>query len=75
MRRATAPTGACEFGEALRGVETYKDERDPRGQQEVSGYSNHAWRRNDGAYVMTGDPNFGPWRDLQFEGKKQEVVQ
>ncbi len=64
-----------EFGEALRGVETYKDEWGPGGQRELSGYYNHAWRLNDGTYVMTDDPNFDPWRDLKLEGKKLEVVQ
>jgi len=64
-----------EFGEVLRGVETYKDEWAPGGQQELSGNYAHAWRLNDGAYVMTDDASFDPWRDLQLEGKKLEAAQ
>jgi hypothetical protein len=64
-----------EFGEALRGVETYKDEWGPGGERELSGYYNHAWRLRDGTYVLTDDANFDPWRDLKLEGQKLEVVQ
>ena len=64
-----------EFGEVLRGVETYKDEWGPGSQTELSGYYNHAWRLRDGTYVLTDDANFDPWRDLNLEGQKLEVVQ
>lgn len=64
-----------EFGEVLRGVETYKDDDAPGGQQELSGHYAHAWRLNDGTYVMTDDSNFDPWRDLRLEGKKLEAAQ
>lgn len=63
-----------EFGEALRGVETYKDEWGPGGERELSGYYNHAWRLRDGTYVLTDDANFDPWRDLKLEGQKLEAV-
>lgn len=74
-QQESADRRAREFGEVLRGVETYKDEWGPGGQRELSGHYNHAWRLNDGSYVMTDDPSFDPWRDLQLEGKKLEVVQ
>lgn len=74
-QQESADRRAREFGEVIRGVETYKDEWGPGGQRELSGYYDHAWRLNDGTYVMTDDPNFDPWRDLQLEGKKLEVVQ
>jgi hypothetical protein len=73
-QQESADRRAREFGEVIRGVETYKDEWGPGGQRELSGYYDHAWRLNDGTYVMTDDPNFDPWRDLQLEGKKLEVV-
>ena len=63
-----------EFGEALRGVETYKDEWGPGGERELSGRYDHAWRLRDGTYVLTDDANFDPWRDLKLEGQKLEAV-
>lgn len=63
-----------EFGELMKGVETYKDEWGPGGQRELSSHYNHAWRLRDGTYVLTDDANFDPWRDLKLEGQKLEVV-
>lgn len=74
-QQESADRRAREFGELIRGVETYKDEWGPGGQRELSNQYNNAWRLNDGTYVLTDDPNFDPWRDLQLEGKKLEVVQ
>lgn len=74
-QQESADRRAREFGELIKGVETYKDEWAPGGQRELSGHYNNAWRLNDGSYVLTDDPNFDPWRDLQLEGKKLEVVQ
>lgn len=74
-QQESADRRAREFGELIRGVETYQDEWGPGGQRELSGHYNNAWRLNDGTYVLTDDPNFDPWRDLQLEGKKLEVVQ
>ena len=59
---------AREFGEVIRGVETYDDANAAGGQVELSGHYDHAWRLNDGSYVLTNDPNFEPWRDLGVEG-------
>lgn len=66
---------AREFGEALRGVETYVDADAPGGTVELSHMQDNAWRLNDGTYVLTDDPNFDPWRDLQVEGRKLEALQ
>lgn len=63
-----------EFGEAIRGVETYADADAPGGQVELSHSWDHAWRLNDGSYVLTDDPYFDPWRDLQMEGRQLEAV-
>jgi hypothetical protein len=63
---------AREFGEAIRGVETYNDTDAPGGTVELSHLYDHAWRLNDGSYVLTNDVNFDPWRDLQVEGRRLE---
>ncbi len=65
---------AREFGELIRGVETYKDQDAPGGTVELSHSYDNAWRMNDGSYVLSTDPNFEPWRDLGVEGRKLEVA-
>jgi hypothetical protein len=69
-QQESADRRAREFGELMRGVETYDDADAPGGQTELSAHYDAAWRLNDGSYVLTNDPNFDPWRDLQVEGKK-----
>ncbi len=69
----SADRRAREFGEAIKGVETYDDANAPGGTVELS-QTNHAWRLNDGTYVLTDDPNFDPWRDLQMEGRQLEAT-
>lgn len=71
----SADRRAREFGEALRGVETYADPNAPGGTVELSAMQSHAWRLNDGSYILSNDPNFDPWKDLQLEGRKLEAVQ
>jgi hypothetical protein len=66
---------AREFGELIRGVETYSDQQAPGGTVELSHNYSNAWRLNDGSYVLTNDVNFEPWRDLGLEGHKLETVQ
>lgn len=66
---------AREFGELMRGVETYSDQDAPSGTIELSHNYENAWRLNDGSYVLTNDINFEPWRDLGREGHKLETVQ
>jgi hypothetical protein len=61
-----------EFGEALRGVETYADPDAPGGTAELSASYRNAWRLNDGSYLLSDDVNFDPWRDLQIEGTRLE---
>jgi hypothetical protein len=62
-----------EFGEALRGVETYRDPDAPTGEVELSHLYGNAWRLNDGSYVLSDDANFEPYRDLGLEGKRLEI--
>jgi hypothetical protein len=59
-----------EFGEVIKGVETYDDAQAPAGQVELSNLYDHAWRLNDGSYVLSNDPGFEPFRDLGLEGKR-----
>ena len=74
-QQKSADRRAREFGELIKGVETYDDADAPGGQVELSSTYNRAWRLNDGSYVLTDDPNFDPWRDLQMEGKQLEAAQ
>lgn len=74
-RDASAERQAREFGELMKGVETYRDADAPGGTVELDHRYNNAWRLNDGSYVISDDPNFDPWRDLRLEGRKLEAVQ
>lgn len=71
----SADRRAREFGELLKGVETYADPNAPGGSVELSANYRGAWRMNDGSYILSDDPGFDPWRDLQLEGRKLEAVQ
>ncbi len=68
----SADRRAREFGELMRGVETYNDADAPGGTVELSHTYDNAWRLNDGTYVLSNDVNFEPWRDLGVEGKRLE---
>jgi len=64
-----------EFGELIRGTETWDDADAPGGRAELSGLYDHAWRLNDGTYVLSADASFDPWRDLGVEGWRLERTQ
>ena len=59
----------------IRGNETYNDANAAGGQVELSNLYDHAWRLNDGSYVLSNDASFEPWRDLGLEGKRLERTQ
>ncbi len=65
---------AREFGEALRGVETYADPQAGTGTVELSHQYDYAWRMTDGTYVLTNDASFEPYRDLGMAGQRLEAV-
>jgi hypothetical protein len=65
---------AREFGELMRGVETYNDANAPGGQVQLSNLYGHAWRLDDGSYVLTDNVNFEPWRDLGLAGNRLETT-
>ena len=71
----SADRRAREFGEVIRGVETYDDPQAAGGQVELSGQYSRAWRLNDGSYVLTNDTSFEPWRDLGIEGNPLQASQ
>lgn len=73
-QQKSADWRAREFGELIRGVETYSDADASGGTVELSQNYKHAWRLNDGGYVLTDDANFDPWRDLQIEGRQLEAA-
>jgi hypothetical protein len=64
-----------EFGEVIRGTETWDDADAPGGRVEMSSLYDHAWRLNDGTYVLSDSAGFDPWRDLGVEGKRLERTQ
>ncbi len=65
----SADRRARAFGEALRGVQGYADADAPGGRVDLSATYGHAWRLDDGSYVLTDDAGFDPWRDLQVAGR------
>ncbi len=67
----SADRRAREFGEMIRGVETY-NEPTRRAARCSSRTYNHAWRLNDGSYVLTNDASFQPYRDLGVDGQQLE---
>jgi hypothetical protein len=66
---------AREFGEVIRGTEHYNDSGAAGGQVELSGMYDHAWKLNDGTYVLSNDASFDPWKDLQVAGTRLERTQ
>lgn len=68
--QVSADRRAHEFGELLRGVETYADADAPGGTVALSRNYDHAWRLNDGSYILSNDAGFDPWRDLNLEGRR-----
>lgn len=71
----SADRRAREFGELIRGVETYDDTNAPGGTVQLSYMYDKAWRLDDGSYVLTNDPSFDPYRALGVEGRQLEVTQ
>ncbi len=68
----SADRRAREFSEMIRGVETYNDANAAGGTVQLSNLYDHAWRLNDGSYVLTNDASFQPYRDLGVDGQQLE---
>jgi len=73
-QQESADRRAREFGELIRGVETYNDTNAPGGTVQLSSTYSNAWRLNDGSYVLTNDASFQPYRDLGVEGQHLEIT-
>lgn len=63
-----------EFSEAMRDVETYDDPMSATGQVELSSFYEHAWRLNDGSYVLTNDSSFNPYAATGQDGVRLEAT-
>ncbi|MFN4090334.1 MAG: hypothetical protein ACK4QW_15000 [Alphaproteobacteria bacterium] len=73
-RQAMMEKGHERFSRAIRGQEQYHDP-DASGQRvELPNTYNHAWRLQDGTYLMTDNPSFDPYRDLGVDGRQLEVM-
>lgn len=60
--------------EGIRGVETYNDPV-AGGTVQLSNQYPHAWRLNDGSYLLTDDVNLDPARDLGIQGQRLKPAQ
>ena len=60
---------ATNFVNAIRGIENYRDPMATGGQVELSNQYNHAWRLQDGSYVLTDDASFQPLPTLGVSGQ------
>ncbi len=59
-----------KFSEAIRGVETYDDPMSPTGQVQLNNQYRHAYRLNDGTYVLTDQESFNPYAVFGQGGTK-----
>lgn len=75
MRSASDERRQREFGETIKGVQTYNDPNAAGGQVELSNMYNHAWRLNDGSYVLSNDASFEPFKDIGVAGQRLEHTQ
>jgi len=69
-----SPSCSCCWVRVVR-RKTYNDPNAPGGQVELSNLYNHAWRLNDGSYVLSDDAAFEPFRDIGVDGKRLEKTQ
>ena len=68
-QQKSADVRAREFAEVIRDVETYSDEWAPGGQVELSSFYEHAWRLDDGSYLLTNDAGFQPYAAFGMDGE------
>ncbi len=58
--------------QSLREVQSF---RDPDGKEvELPNHYRHAWKLNDGSFVLTDDVNFDPQRDLRMRGQQMKPM-
>lgn len=73
LRNASSDRQQREFVESIRGVETYH-EPVAGGVVQLDNTYQHAWRVQDGSYLLTDDPNFRPGL-IGLEGQELRRVQ
>lgn len=69
-RQDSAERQLREFGEVMKGVETYDDASAPGGRVELDAAYKNAWRLDDGTYVLSNDAGFDPNRDMQIDATR-----
>lgn len=57
----------------IREIETYREPR-TGGVVELPNHYQHAWRLNDGTYLLTDSQAFDPGRDLGIAGERMQVA-
>ena len=72
-RDATSDRMQRESIKAIREIETYRDPRSG-GVVELPNHYRHAWRLQDGSYLLTDNQAFEPRRDLGIAGERLQVV-
>ena len=60
---------AEQFGQTIRGVETYIDPRSNEKVELVGGYTS-AWSNGKGEYILSDSPNFNPATELQEDWRE-----
>jgi hypothetical protein len=62
---------AEQFGQTIRGVETYIDPRSNERVELVGGYTS-AWSNGKGEYILSDSPNFNPATEFQEDWREME---
>lgn len=62
-----------EFSEYIRDVETYDDPKSDLGKVELDSGFAHAWRLDDGTYVLTNDHIFNPAKTMGQFGEEIKI--
>jgi hypothetical protein len=62
---------AEQFGQTIRGVESYIDPRSNEKVELVGGYTN-AWSNGKGEYILSDSPNFNPSQEFQEDWREMK---
>jgi hypothetical protein len=72
-QKVSADRRAREFSEYIRDVETYDDPKSDLRQVELDSGYEHAWRLDDGTYVLTNDHSFNPVKTTGQFGEQLKI--
>jgi len=59
-----------EFIDTIWEQQSYDDSSSISGQTKLSSHYDHAWRLDDGTYIMTDNPSFDPYQELGVNGQQ-----